>query len=292
MRVYSIMPGRLGSLRDRHTQIAGFEANMAIKDGLADDASRRGLPLQVASGMAIVRISGEIMKSASPMAQKVFGLSSSFDVKQAVRAAARDDDVKTIIMVVDSPGGSVDGLAELGDEVREAAKVKPVIAQVDGLAASAGYYAIAHATQIRAQRMDMVGSIGTFLVLDDLSKMAENLGIEVVVAKTGPLKGMGVEGTPLTDEHRAEMQRLVNEYFADFQRTVMAGRNMTQDRFDAIATGGVWVGPETLKVGLVDRLATLEDTLREFAVAPAASRRAVARATMMSMKIDASQRRR
>lgn len=284
MNIFSILPGRFESLRQNVMRAAEYDAQQALRSGPASDLERSGYPVQVRSGMGIVRVRGEMVKAASPSAQRFFGLASASDLRMAVRAAAQDEDVRTIVMLVDSPGGSVDGLAELGDEVRAAAQIKPVIAQVDGMAASAAYYAIANATEIRAQRMDMVGSIGTYLAIPDMSGMAEQMGIEMVVAATGELKGMGIPGTELTEAHRAEMQRLVNRYFADFRSAVISGRTMTAEQFERVSTGAVFVGDEAVSLGLVDKISSVDETLRQFAVQPT-SRRRTMQATAMQQAI-------
>lgn len=262
-------------------------ARIDVTAGPAQDAESYGLPIRVKDGVGIIRLNGPMMKRVSPMMRDC-GMTGTDDLTAAVRAAAFDKDVETILFKVDSPGGSVDGLAELGDAVRSAAQIKPVIAQVDGMAASAAYYAVSHATEIRAGRMDMVGSIGTIMVVYDESKAFESEGVEAVVVATGPLKATGTPGAPVTAEQRAYLQSLVNAYFSDFKSQVAAGRKMSGDQVQAVSSGAVWTTGEAMRLGLVDKVATFRETYGEL-LSGRASRRARINAKVQVMKMSAQQ---
>lgn len=262
-------------------------ARFDVSAGPAADAESYGLPIRVKDGVGIIRLNGPMMKRVSPIMRDC-GMTGTDDLTAAVRAAAVDRDVETILFKVDSPGGSVDGLAELGDAVRSAAQIKPVIAQVDGMAASAAYYAVAHATEIRAGRMDMVGSIGTIMVVYDESKAFESEGVEAVVVSTGPLKATGTPGAPVTSEQRAYLQALVDAYFADFKSQVATGRKMSSEQVQAVSSGAVWTTGDAMRLGLVDKVATFRETYGEL-LAGRASRRARISARVQAMKISAQQ---
>ena len=270
-------------MRPEGLELVSKIAAAEIREGPAADAAATGLPLKMAGTTAVVSLIGPMVKDPGPIG-RFFGLGSTADVEQAVRSAAADSTVETILIRVDSPGGSVDGLAELGDAVVEAANTKPVIAQVDGMAASAAYYAIAGATEIRAGRMDLIGSIGTYMVAYDFSAMFKADGVEAVVTTTGPLKAAGVMGTEITDAQRAEFQRIVDQFFGDFKAVVAMGRGLNGTQLKAVTTGAVWTTEDAISLGLVDSMATLRDTLGELqAKQTAQSTRLTNRAKAMKM---------
>ena len=248
-----------------------------IAAGPADDAERSGLPVQRRGNVAIVQLAGPMVKRGGFIA-RLFGLTSTLDVQRAVQAAAVDDDVETIVLMIDSPGGSVAGLAELADTVFAARRQKPVIAQIDGMATSAAYYIASQATVIHAGRADLVGSIGTRMILLDMSKMFEDAGIETVVIDTGEFKSAGVEGTEITERQRADFQRVVDGFQADFVAAIDRGRQMTKAQIKQVSDGRVFRADEALDLGLVDAIKPADDTLAELQSAQPTRRRRTAAA--------------
>lgn len=240
---------------------AAVRAGLNINAGPAQDAERTGLPLRVRGSTALVSTIGPMMKD--PGIWSYFGVASTSATRAALLSAGADADIETIVWRVDTPGGSVDGLAETADAVAQVARVKPVIVQVDGIAASAGLYVTAPATEIRAGRMDLIGSIGTRMTLYDYSKAFEDAGIRAIPIDTGEFKSAGEIGTEITDEQIADFKRIVDGYFADFKAMLMAGRGLDQQQFEAVSDGRVWLTSDALKLGLVDKVATLEQTLAE-----------------------------
>ena len=192
------------------------------------------------------------------------GFTNTREIARQVESAAEDSTVKAIVLLVDSPGGTVDGLSELGDAVRAAAQRKRVVGQVQGLAASAGYYAIAGATEIVAERMSLVGSIGTIITIYDVAAAFKTAGIRTVVIASGQLKGTATMGTPLTSDEQAYLQGIVDAYFTDFRHAVMSGRGTKLSLADwtQVSDGRVFVASDALKYGLVDRLGTFAGTMR------------------------------
>lgn len=242
----------------------------SLAEAKVEQAAAR-LPYQKEGAVALIRIRG-VMEKLPSLFLSLFGGTSTALVRRAVEKAAADEEVEAIMLVIDSPGGSVDGLAELADAIYAARQTKPVTAQIDGMAASAGYYVASQASSIVAHRMDMVGSIGTLLLLYDYSKMFEEEGIEAVAIDTGEYKSAGVMGTEITDAQRADFQRIVDAYFADFKAMVRRGRNVPQ--LDELADGRVFMAKEALKNGLIDGIQTFEQTLTDFSWAEQARRAA------------------
>lgn len=247
----------LARLRGYHR----YRADKGIEDGPALDAGRDGLPVFMDGGVAIVDLMGPMFRRAGSVARRHFGLAGTDATRMAVEAADADPDTEHILLRVDSPGGSVSGLDQLGDAVARTAK--PVTAVVDGMAASAAYYVASQADRILLGRTDMVGSIGTRLMLYDFSKMFEQEGVEAVPIDTGPFKSAGAMGTKITEEQRADFQRIVDFYYNDFVGAVARGRNLSEKAVLKVADGRLFTPGEAQSLGLVDGIATIAEVRHE-----------------------------
>lgn len=233
-------------------------AKASVSSGPALNGARDGLPLRLTQGVAVIPVMGPMIRRAGPMA-RMFGIVGTDSVRLAIEAALADDDVREILLRFDSPGGSVSGLDQAGDVINAAEK--PIIAQVEGMAASAAYYLASQADQVFVGRSDLVGSIGTRMLLYDFSKAFEEAGIEPVVIDTGDFKSAGAPGTEITDAQRNDFQRIVDFYFADFVSVVARGRNMTEQQVREVADGRMFTPQEAQESGLIDGVSTLEQTL-------------------------------
>jgi signal peptide peptidase SppA len=228
-------------------------------------------------GVAIINLTGPLMKYVSSMS----GGTSTVFARSLIRAAARDSDVRAIMLAIDSPGGTVSGTSDLADEVAAAAKLKPVHAFIEDLGASAAYWVASQATKVFAGRTTMVGSIGTFAVIYDYSTQAAQAGIKVHVIRAGDFKGSGTPGTEVTAEQLAEWQRIVTELNEFFLQGVASGRRMSLAGVRALADGRVHVGAEAEALGLIDGVRTFDEVFAELkAATPKRSRAAAAAATM------------
>lgn len=207
-------------------------------------------------GVAVVRILGTMMKADSK-----FGGTSTIRTRRALREARADGSVKAIVLAIDSGGGSAAGTDALADEVAATKATKPVVAFIEDLGASAAYWVASQASSIVANRIALVGSIGTLLVIDDASGAYEKAGIRVVVITSDgaeAFKGAGAEGTPITDEQIEEFRRIANGVQAKFNADIGAGRGMAPDRVKALATGQIWMADEAQRLGLVDAVGTFD----------------------------------
>lgn len=217
-------------------------------------------PYAMVGNTAIIPMNGPMFKVDSWIAA-FWGLTSTPTVTRAVTEATMDPAVQSIVLWMDSPGGATAGLADLADAVKSAASQKPVIAQVDGMAASAAYWVASQATRIHAGRMDMVGSIGTRMMLYDYSALFAKEGIEAVAIDTGEFKSAGAMGTRITEAHKAEFQKMVDALFAEFKQAVVSGRRMNPAQLDKLADGRVFGASEALQLGLIDAITPLNQTL-------------------------------
>jgi len=237
--------------------------------------------LEVNAGLGVIRIRGVLDKYWSAFLLAYDG-SSLVAIRRAVEAAAADPQVKSILLAIDSPGGSMDGLPEVGDALFAARQVKPVVAQVDGMAASAAYYLASQATRIVAHRMNLIGSIGVRIMLYDWHRLFENAGVEAVPIDTGEFKSAGAEGTEITENQRADFQRIVDVFFAEFLKTIERGRALRGEHLKAVADGRIFTGPEALEHGLIDGIQTFEETFAELQQ-PARSTRRRSRASLLRL---------
>lgn len=271
-----MLTGKVAYSEDRpKRKTDGVDFNR-VSAGPASEAQRLGFPISVVDGVAIIRLEGPMDRYGD-----WYGGCSTAEVTVAVLSAAADPAIAATVIMVNSPGGSVDGLAELGDAVKLHADTKPIYAQVVGGAFSAGYYAIVHATAIYAHRMDEVGSIGTILGTYDFSEYCKQLGVEPVLLATGDHKGAGFFGSVITQEQRDEWMRGVKNFFADFKKQISVGREMSSKAVDDVADGRFWTAGEALKLGLIDKVQGTSATVAQaMAKAAAKNRTAAARAKL------------
>lgn len=231
-------------------------------------------------GVAIVRVHGAIMKGWSKYAE-----TDSIHVRRAIRAAVSDDRVSSIMLHIDSPGGSVSGTSELADEIQRAAKSKPVAAHIDDLGASAAYWVASAAGRITANAIGEVGSIGTYCVLFDQSKAMEMEGVKVHVISTGPLKGAGYPGTEVTPELLEYEKGLVDNANRFFLAAVRKNRGMSEAKLGAVADGRVFPAAEAKAAGLVDDVMPFEQALALLAKEGKASAKAASKKDRMALEI-------
>ena len=229
-------------------------------------AQHRSVPaspelMRVEQGVAVIPLEGVMMKRPT-LFQAFFGGASTQLVQQAVEMATADEAITAIVIRVDSPGGSGDGIAELSDAVFAAAERKMVVAHVSGMAASAALWAVAGADRIITGKLDMVGSIGTRMLLFDVSRMFENAGIKPVVIDTGEFKSTGAAGVPITDRQIEHLQSIVDTFFDEFVSAVSRGRGMTDAAVRAVADGRIFMPREALRLGLIDGIGTLDETVQ------------------------------
>ena len=226
-------------------------------------------PTVLDTGVGIVPLIGPLMKGKSK-----YGGTDSRDARRALRAVSQDNDVKSVLLYIDSPGGTVAGTSELAADVAELAKDKPVRAYIEDLGASAAYWVASQANTITANSAAMVGSIGTMLVVEDSSKAAENAGVAVHVISSGKLKGVGVDGAPVTEEQLNYLEGQIYGLNKLFTSAVASGRGISVGDVSARwGDGRVMLADEAYSTGLVDNIASLDATLEAMGRADHSTRR-------------------
>ena len=245
---------------------AGYAAITPVA-GPAREAQADGrIPFQMVpgTGIAVVSITG-IMEKRMSMLGSLFGGTSMLAVKAAINAAIADKSVSSILLRIDSPGGTVSGTTDLSDHIAAASRRKRLVAYVDGTAASAAYWAGSQAQEMWASRDSLVGSIGVYGVIYDKSEMAKREGIKPVVISTGKYKGEGAPGTKISAEQIAEWRKRIEFSFSEFKAAVGRGRGMSATAVAAVADGRVFHPPESVDLKLIDRVMSFEDAVATLA---------------------------
>lgn len=212
-------------------------------------------PITMVGDVAVIPISGTMVKGAS-----WWGYNTQ-DLRASLRDAVANKKVAGIVLDVDSPGGSVDGMAALVDDLQDARRAKPVVAYVEDTAASAAYWAASQADKIIAGRSADLGSIGVYATVVDSSQRAEKMGLKVHVIKSAPGKAAGAPGTEITEEQLAELQAMVDRSHEDFVASVANGRRMTMERADSLATGKLYSARDAVANGLADSIGRMSDAI-------------------------------
>ena len=186
-----------------------------------------------------------------------------------LRALRQDDDVKAIVLRVNSPGGSATASEHIQRELRLAAEDKPVIVSMGSYAASGGYWISAYGDRIFAEPTTITGSIGVVGIHFDVQKLANQLGVTWDSVKTGRYADMFTLSRPKTEAELAIFQGLVEWIYGEFIRKVAEGRELDPAEVLRIAGGRVWSGREALKLGLIDELGGLDAAIAYAAKAAA-----------------------
>jgi protease IV len=211
--------------------------------------------------VGVVVASGEILNGKQPPGT-VGGESTSL----LLHAARLDADIRAVVLRIDSPGGSVLASEQIYREVMALKQDgKPVVVSMGDVAASGGYYIAAPADQIIASANTITGSIGVFASIPTFSRTLNKIGVNVDGIGTTPLSGADRIDRPLSAEAARLLQMTVDHTYEEFLARVAKGRSKTREAIDAIAQGRVWAGADAKQQGLVDRLGTFDDAVKEAA---------------------------
>ncbi len=203
--------------------------------------------------IALVRIEGIIVDSK--------------EVVDALRKYHDDDDIKAILLRIDSPGGGVAPSQEIYAEVkkiRDSGK-KKVVTSMGTVAASGGYYIASASDKIIANPGTLTGSLGVIMELANVEGLMQKIGVESVVIKSGKNKDVGSPFRKMGEEERALLQTVLDDIHAQFIDAVAAGRALRVETVRSFADGRVFTGRQAKEIGLVDELGSLGDALRKAA---------------------------
>ena len=210
--------------------------------------------------IAIIYAQGEIGNGEGDV--NVIGEGS---MRRSLQEARKDNNVKAIVLRVNSPGGNALTSELIWREIELTKKVKPVVVSMGDYAASGGYYISCNANKIYAEANTITGSIGVFGILPNFTEAAKKIGLNVEQVKTNTNASPYSPFRPLDDTYRGFAQEGVEKIYATFVNRVAAGRKLTFDQVDAIGQGRVWSGQDAIKIGLVDKIGGMDEAIKEAA---------------------------
>ena len=189
------------------------------------------------------------------------GEMNSEDIVKELNRLADNDDVKAVVLRVNSPGGSAFGSEQMWFAAKQLRAKKPLIVSMSDYAASGGYYMSCIADTIVAQPTTLTGSIGIFGMFPNFAGIADKIGVNFSTVKTNELSDMGNTMRPMTDSERIILQNYINRGYELFISRCAEGRNTTNDEIKLVAEGRVWTGADALSLGLVDVLGGLDEAI-------------------------------
>jgi signal peptide peptidase SppA len=261
-RLWQMRPDALQYLNHRQAQkLAGLDPDTVddyMTEMFADYMGLDVAPIEYTDdGIAIVSVIGPLYKRKSPWSSNYKAIGEALDELLEME----DDAPLAVVIKIDSPGGMVDGLDDVCSKLAQLADRMVCIASINGNGASAAYRIASQCGQIFATADSEVGSIGTYWQMLDMSAAYAKAGVKSVLLSTGPYKGVGAPGEPITDEQRAFLQDSTNKTNQMFLDDVVAGRGFSESQLAAVSDGRWWIASEAVGLGLVDEIGSLDDVL-------------------------------
>ena len=266
---WALMPEKLVEIRDIYAthlrgeklDIKGIEAR--IGQPLANNQTR---DYAVQDGVAIIQVDGVIAPKANLFTQ-ISGGASAQVIERQVREASADPYVRAILLDIDSPGGSVQGVPEVADAVTAAAALKPVVAWTAGTMASGAYWIAAAADRVYVSNGTVVvGSIGVVATHVDVSRAEASRGVKTTEVTAGKYKRVASSYEPLTEEGRATLQQQVDAVYEVFVDAVAAGRGVdVQTVLADMADGRIFIGRRAVEAGLADGVLSRDALIEQLA---------------------------
>ena len=237
----------------------GLEPNQEIKTISVNGYSTTLEPADDLSNnkLAVIYAQGEILDgTANGIASDIYG----DDLARTIRQARTDDDVKSIVLRVNSPGGSALASDIIWREVKLTSLTKPIVVSMGQYAASGGYYISCAANHIFAEPTTITGSIGIFGMVPCVQKAANNIGLNFDTVNTNE-QGIPTLTQPLSDGWKDLLQKRIEAGYQTFITRCADGRQTTTEHIDSIGQGRVWAGSDAINIGLVDQLGSLNDAI-------------------------------
>lgn len=250
------------------------EVKKLMKLGKDDDISTIGLAgiMNVPGGkeegdeIAVYYAYGDIVDGASGALSQSENVIDGTKVSKDLEDLADDDDVKAVVIRINSGGGSAYASEQMWRAIQLVKAKKPVVVSMGGMAASGGYYMSCSANWIVAEPTTLTGSIGIFGLFPDMSGLVtQKLGVKFDEVKTNKNSAFGTMARPFSEEEMAYLSSYISRGYSLFRQRVADGRHMSVDAVEKVAQGHVWVGQDALKIKLVDQLGGLDDAVAKAA---------------------------
>ena len=237
--------------KDDRIRMLGLNDMINVKKNVPKDKS--------GNIIAVYYAVGEIVDAAGSMGDEQAIVSGK--MSRDLQKLQDDDDVKAVVIRVNSPGGSAFGSEQIWHAVKELKAKKPVIVSMGDYAASGGYYISCVADTIVAEPTTLTGSIGIFGIIPSFKGLSEKVGLTYDVVKTNKFSDFGNLMRPLNSEEKTLLQMMVTEGYNTFVGRCAEGRHMTKEAIEKIAEGRVWTGETAQELGLVDELGGIDKAL-------------------------------
>lgn len=253
--IEDLLKQQCGLNEDDEVNYLSLEAMKHLQNAQPKDKSGQIVAVYYASGQIVdYAVESPLTAGNEPMivANKVIA-----DLKKL----QKNDDVKAVVLRINSPGGSAYASEQIWHAVSQLKREKPVTVSMGDYAASGGYYMACNADTIVAQPTTLTGSIGIYGMFPNTQKLTEKLGVHFDGVKTNRYADFGSFGRGLNEGEKGLMQRYVNEGYDLFLTRCANGRLMTKEAVDKVAQGRVWTGADALERGLVDVLGGLDTAI-------------------------------
>lgn len=261
---WAIEPGKLLEIQAIYLAHARGEKSdlSAIEARLGRPLANEPKPYTIDQGVAILPVDGVIAKRANMFMDISGGVSTEL-LGRDLQAALQDPAVHSVVLSIDSPGGSVDGTQALASQIRAATDQKPVVALASGLIASAAYWLGSAASRVYIVDTTTVsGSVGVVANHTDYSQARANSGIKVTEITAGKYKRIASDNAPLSKEGQAHLQEQVDYYYSLFVNAVASHRGASVDTVLAnMADGRTFIGQQGIDAGLIDGIQTLPQVI-------------------------------
>lgn len=222
------------------------------------------LKSEIVNGVAYIQVSGLLVKHPN-FFTRYYGDTSYDELAREIRHLSEDDGIRAIVMLFNTPGGTVAGVADCADAIYATRDKKPIIALANDMAASGGIWLATAASEFAVTQTSMSGSIGVVITITEYSKIYQEMGIGKHVIRSGEFKAIGGPDEPLSDKFRASIQERSDRIYDLFIRSV-ARHLATSEQHVAtnLADGHVFFGDQAVEVGLASRVTTLENIIAEY----------------------------
>jgi protease-4 len=235
-----------------------FEKKYKIKETISlGDYLTTFKPIERADKIAIIYASGEIHYNKTSKSSDTIDIET---LKKELKSAKENEDIKGIVLRVNSPGGSALASEIIHHEL--SLITKPIYVSMGGVAASGGYYISAGTNKIFATKSTLTGSIGVVSIIPNASELIKKSKVNIEKVQKGKFSGMYSLTSPMTDEEFNKIRTSSNNVYMEFKDRVSTGRDINLEKLETIAGGRVWLGEEAKKNRLVDEIGTLEDTIK------------------------------
>lgn len=236
---------------DDRLPLLGLDAMINVKKNMPKDKSGNIVAVYYASG-EITDYPGSSSSEDGIVGSKVI---------TDLRKIQEDDDIKAVVLRVNSPGGSAFASEQIWNAVKNLKAKKPVIVSMGNYAASGGYYISCIADTIVAEPTTLTGSIGIFGMIPNVKELSEKVGLNYDVVKTNKHSDFGIIMRPLNDDEKSLMQMMITQGYDTFLSRCAEGRHMSKEAIEKIAEGRVWTGETAKGLGLVDVLGGIDTAL-------------------------------